>query len=558
MLVLGFLALATGAGPPADPERQSPEETVVSTDVFAITFSAEGGVPVRWEVVDERGKRDDATPDEPATVALVDTEVLAASSFLPLSIVLAAGEPDDPPRADRRTYRLERSDVEGTTTLVFTSPVADSGLQVVKTYGFPAEGNLFTLRVDLHNRGDTSLELAPGITLGPGLGYSPGRRPELHADAWFSSVRPFFEAADGMYSVDPPSDPPYAIDFPEEEGELVWGGLHSTYFLLGVVPRTAAGEPASFARARAQLEVSDRLAGLIDEGDREFYPCVTLLSPEASVAPGASASLFYSVYAGPKERERLRATELGLESVLFHHLWGWLAGLVRLLRFLVGALHGILGSWGWAIVVFAVLFRLAMLPLSLYGARHQSLTQAKTAALKPQIAAVKEQYKDDAVACNDAIMALYKEHGMNPISHFKGCLPLLIQIPVLIAFFQVLLFSNELRNVGFLWIDDLTKPDRLFPLGFSLPWLGAYFNLLPVIMLVAQVLVARSMRAATRSGEGGGLGIYVLPVTMTLLFYPFPAGCMLFWTTGNVLQVFEQRLMAKHKAGAAGSLVVSA
>ncbi len=503
----------------AGPVMGAAETTVLSTDVFEVTFSVDGGVPVRWSVVDARG--------EPPVRELLDPDVVSAVSFRPFSVVT-----DDGSSIDRRVHGLSRSREGDRTTLVFTSPVAESGLRIVKTYEFSRASHVFSLRVDLENEGTERIEIGsdgtgPGITVGPGLGYSQARRPELFEGIWAAAIRPLFDTGEGAFSVAPEAEAP-------GDRQVSWGGLHSPFFTAVVIPESA------FTRARIRSLTPDELAGVPGvEADAASYPCLVLFNEQRSLAPGESASLVYRIYAGPKDPALLREAGHDLESILFHHLWGWLAELCRGMQFLLSALNGIFGSWGLSILAFAALFRLVTLPLSLYGARNQMHMQAVMADLNPAIAAAKKEHGKDSAALNDAIVALYRQHGVGPISHFKGCLPLLVQLPVLIAFFQLLLSSNELRNVSFLWIDDLMLADRLFPLGISLPWLGAHFNLLPVLMLGAQVLVARSM-SSRRPGAASSRAIYVLPVTMTILFYPFPAGCMLFWTTGNVLQVFEQ------------------
>jgi YidC/Oxa1 family membrane protein insertase len=268
---------------------------------------------------------------------------------------------------------------------------------------------------------------------------------------------------------------------------------------------------------------------------------LTFHHAEQTVAAGQSATLTYKIFAGPKDRALLLETGLGLESVLFHDLWNWLAGVCLTLQAILATFQGALGNWGLAILAFALLFRLVTLPLSLFGAKSALLMQAKMADLKPLVAEIKIANKGNSDKLNEAILALYKKHGINPFSHFKGCLPLMIQLPVLIALFQLLLNSYDLRGASFLWIDDLTLTDRLFALPFNIPWLGSYVNLLPLIMFAAMIVVGRAMHVPGREEQGSAGFRYGMPIAMTLLFYPFPAGCMLFWCTGNVLQIAEQR-----------------
>ena len=519
-LLLGPLVLSTSA------VAQQPSGIAVKTEVFGLTFSVQGGVPVAWTVADPTG-------GEGARESLIDTDLVASTVF---RVFAVAPTPtgDGVPEADLRTYAVERSSEAGRHSLKFTSPVAD-GLQVVKTYEFSRASHLFSLRVDMINSGTAARDLAPVITLGPGLGFSPERNSVPFDEGRTPSVLPFFKTAEGLFGVDVPREEPFLESYPPEgeghpEGEgLQWGGVHSQYFTVVLLPPVESADTPPLVRAKIGLASSD--------AEREYYPVVGFFHPSTSLAPGATWSTTYSVYAGPKDRALLEATGLGLEAVPFHHLWDWLASICIALQNVIGLLESVLGSWGLAIVVFAVLFRLVTLPLSFYGGKHQMLMKAKMTMLKPLVAELKAKHKN-ADKRNDAILKLYKEHGVNPFAQFKGCLPLLIQLPVLIALFQLLLNSYDLRGVSSFWIDDLTLSDRLFPLGFSLPWLGSYFNLLPILMFAAQIVSARAMSKGSEKTSGA---IYLMPVAMTLLFYPFPAGCMLFWTTGNIIQLFEQK-----------------
>jgi len=362
-----------------------------------------------------------------------------------------------------------------------------------------------------------------------------------HVLAFFKTEGGVFDA----YAPPPGAEAQGEAEESEEPAEsppaMEWGGIASQYFTMAVVPDTGGvGQPA-FEDLAVQLESSDAIRQLVAEEDREWYPCVTFHHAERTVAAGQTATLVYKVYAGPKDRQLLLDTGLGLESILFHHLWNWLAGVCLALQSLLAAFFGVLGNWGLAILLFALLFRAIMLPLSLFSAKSTLLMQAKMHDLKPLVAEIKAKYKGNSDKLNEAILKLYKQHGINPFSHFKGCLPLMIQLPVLIALFQLLLNSYDLRGASFLWIDDLTLTDRLFALPFSIPWLGSYVNLLPLIMFTAMIIVGREMHVPGREEQASAGYRYVMPIAMTLLFYPFPAGCMLFWSTGNLLQILEQR-----------------
>ncbi len=153
---------------------------------------------------------------------------------------------------------------------------------------------------------------------------------------------------------------------------------------------------------------------------------------------------------------------------------------------------------------------------------------------------------------NEEIFKLYREHGFNPLGAFKGFLWILIQLPIFIGLYQVISQWFDLHGVDFLWIKDLSQPDRLFPLGFSLPFFGSYFNLLPFVMAGVQVMVGRSMGSSGDPKPGQDAMrkamTYIMPLAMVILFYRFSSGCVLYWTMVNVCQVFEQRLVNKKVA----------
>lgn len=517
---------------------QQPVQLDVSTDVFEMTFSAGGGVPVKWRMAD--------VPDPDATGErryedLLDPDYAASSAFKPFAVVLDADGEEPIDATDARTYEFAQTPTANGTRVVLTSPVDGNGLQVIKTWELAKASHLFTLRIEIANRGSNAATVAPGITLGPGLGYSPAKKPELFEERFLlPTVLPFLGSGSAVRTLDLPVEAPFAIRAVEEG--LSFAGLQTDFTVLAVVP--SGGDPLVGVSIHLPSEAS--LGDLAV--DAPLFPCGTLFHAETSIAAGSSATYEYAVYAGPKKRDLLAATSLGLENIPLNYLPGWFAGFCFVVEWVVVALMGVFGSWGLALMVLAVLFRLLVLPLSLWGAKAQVEMKEKMAAIKPRVIEVKAKYAKNAEKRNDAILALYKEHRINPLSNFKGCLPLFIQLPILVALVQVLLNSYDLIDARFLWIEDLTRTDRFMGWGMTLPWLGSYVNLLPLIMFGAMVVVGKIMQSTGSSGGGSVAGLLGMPIGMTILFYPFPAGCMLFWTTGTVLQIAEQKYIASRVA----------
>ncbi len=149
--------------------------------------------------------------------------------------------------------------------------------------------------------------------------------------------------------------------------------------------------------------------------------------------------------------------------------------------------------------------------------------------------------KGDALREHEETMKIYKAHGMSPYAPLKGCLWVLLQLPVLIALFQLIGHAYPLRQAHFLWIADLAQPDRLFDLGFSIPLMGHSFNLLPCLMAVTQAL---TIRFSSSGGSGGQRGtMLAMTLFFFVLFYSFPSGLMLYWMASNLLQVAQQAMI---------------
>jgi YidC/Oxa1 family membrane protein insertase len=158
--------------------------------------------------------------------------------------------------------------------------------------------------------------------------------------------------------------------------------------------------------------------------------------------------------------------------------------------------------------------------------------------LQPKLEALKQKYKDDRQKLGQETMKLYKEAGVNPLG---GCLPLLLQMPVFIALFNVLKYTIELRGASFVgWITDLSRPDVLATLPFSLPFIGSHVSLLPILMgvtMVVQTMIGGSPTGGTTQSKSMS---YFMNVFITVLFYRMPSGLVLYWLVNNVLSVAQQ------------------
>ncbi|WP_306605299.1 membrane protein insertase YidC [Azonexus sp.] len=240
-----------------------------------------------------------------------------------------------------------------------------------------------------------------------------------------------------------------------------------------------------------------------------------VIVPVSEIKPGSSGQTSVTLFAGPQEQAALKQVAPGLDLVVDY---GWLTVIAAPIFWALQFIHDIVGNWGWAIVVLTILIKLAFFPLS--AASYKSM--AKMRLVTPRLVQLKERYSDDKQRLNQEMMKLYQTEKINPLG---GCLPILIQIPVFIALYWVLLGAVEMRDAPWiLWITDLAAPD---------PW-----YILPVIMIISMVIQMRLN--PTPPDPIQAKVMMAMPFVFGIMFLWFPAGLVLYWVVNNVLSIAQQ------------------
>jgi len=256
---------------------------------------------------------------------------------------------------------------------------------------------------------------------------------------------------------------------------------------------------------------------------REFYTkrldtnlyAAGLILPLGAVEPGATGVQQVTLYAGPQEQDKLAKLAPGLDLVVDY---GWLTVIAAPLFWVLERMHGWVGNWGIAIILLTCVIKLIFYPLS--AASYKSM--AKMRVLAPKLQQLKERYGDDRQRMHQAMMELYKTEKINPLG---GCLPIVVQIPVFIALYWVLLASVELRQAPFmLWIDDLSSPDP--------------FYILPVLMGATMIIQTRLNPVPPDPIQAKIMKI--MPIAFSVFFFFFPAGLVLYWLVNNILSIAQQ------------------
>jgi YidC/Oxa1 family membrane protein insertase len=242
---------------------------------------------------------------------------------------------------------------------------------------------------------------------------------------------------------------------------------------------------------------------------------VGVILPIAAIAPHASGSVTVSLYAGPQEQDALKSIAPGLNLTVDY---GWLTVIAAPIFWLLQFLHKWVGNWGVAIILLTVLIKAVFYPLS--AASYKSM--AKMKQVTPRLTKLREQYGDDRARLNQAMMELYKTEKINPLG---GCLPIVVQIPVFISLYWVLLASVELRHAPFyLWIHDLSAQDPYY--------------VLPLLMM-GSMLIQTKLNPVPPDPVQAKV-MMIMPFAFGVMFFFFPAGLVLYWLVNNILSIAQQ------------------
>jgi YidC/Oxa1 family membrane protein insertase len=506
--------------PPAAPARPAeaaasampvPEQKLrIETDRIRADIDLAGAVVSRAELLQQRvapdwtasgflslvtGKRQD--PD--ANVVLLDVSpnrVYVAQSGM-------IGGPELP------THRTPFVKVDGPTRMepgqdkLEVRFVAESGnVRLTKTYTFHRGRYAIDVRHDIENIGQAPLKPSVYLQL-----MRDGNKPEGESGMYYTFTGPAVYSESGKFQKIDFSDVDKKKQSHVTSADNGWVAMIQHYFVTAWVP------PAGVARENYSRSV-----------DKNLYTVGTI-AQLPSIEPGASASLASTLYVGPQDQRALEQIAPGLELVVDY---GWLTVISKPLFWLLQFLHGLVGNWGWAIVLLTVLIKAAFYPLS--AASYKSM--AKMKEVTPRLMKLREQYGDDKQKLNTAMMELYKTEKINPLG---GCLPILVQIPVFIALYWVLLASVEMRNQPWiLWVTDLATPDPWFILPLLMMatmWIQFKLNPTPPDPIQAKVMAA-------------------MPFIFGIMFFMFPAGLVLYWLVNNVLSIAQQWYVTKQIAKA--------
>ncbi len=302
------------------------------------------------------------------------------------------------------------------------------------------------------------------------------------------------------------------------KGSLYFAGVQNKYFhIAGIIPQ----EPDVPSPGEILLG-GDQATGQQSWG-------IALPAHRNNSRENVVASRRIHLLIGPSEKELLTSLGVGLDLTMDLG-WKLFRPLSEAVLWIMDQMHRVISNYGVIIILFSILTKVMFWPLT----RKSTESMRRMQALQPKLKALQEKYKDNKEKLAQAQMEMYKKEKVNPMA---GCLPLLVQSPVFIALYQGLNHTIALRNTPFvLWIKDLSQPDAMFQLPFSLPMLGSDFNLLPILMSVAMYFQTKLTPTASAGGQMAVMNT-MMPLLMLFFFYNMPSGLVLYWLVNTILQI---------------------
>jgi YidC/Oxa1 family membrane protein insertase len=310
----------------------------------------------------------------------------------------------------------------------------------------------------------------------------------------------------------------------EISGGIDWVATRNKYFAVALIPVGTVSEGAYLEGTRIAMP---------DNGFLESYD-ISLKMPYRGEQ---SEKSIFKVFLGPLQHSELKSYGTSLEKIMSLG-WAWLIRPISeyIMLPIFTAIHYVIPNWGLVIIIFSILIKVALHPLS----KSQMKSMKKMQKLQPLMDELREKYKDDPQKMNQSIMSLYKEYGVNPAG---GCLPLLLQMPIMYALYSVFRGAIELRQANFVgWITDLSIPDVIYHLPSKLPLVG--IQDISGIAVLMGVTMFFQTKMTTKDPRQKAM-VWMMPLMMTFLFNGFPAGLNLYYTVFNILSIGQQLLINK-------------
>lgn len=478
-------------------------EITVHTELYTAVFTEAGGRLKSFKLNKYRTANDPGSP--PKELVTVDSD-----KDLPLGLSFRAGQGPKLKeayfKADREGLDLTGSAGQGTLVMTFESP---DGFQVIKTYTFRADLYLIDLEVGLRNLSPATIDdnLVLELTSGPFM------KNKRYSFAGFGAL-----IDDELQEIDI-EDLEDDLNYLKKKAyTLSWAAYEDQYFLAGILPQD---------KEKTRIAAS----ALGSQGVR-----IEFINPPLVMPPQTEKVYHFTIFYGPKDYSLLKSLNNDLDRCIY---FGWFDILSKPLLIFMIWLHNYVSNYGIVIIIITILIKILFWPLTAKSYKSMKSMQK----LQPQIMKLREKYKDDREAMNREMMQLYRTYKVNPMG---GCLPMVIQIPVFIALYRLLDYSLELRHSPFwLWMDDLSAPDRLFHFAYKIPLMQEPTGIPVLTLLMGASMLLQQKMAPTPGDPTQAKIMMFMPIFFTFIFINFPAGLVLYWLVNNLLSIGQQYLINK-------------
>jgi len=484
-----------GKGPLDVGVAAGPGENIrVETPLISADFNTSGGVITSFRLKQFPGV------DEAPVELLPESE----GGALGVLLFTDAGERVDLSRAEFAPSTMELEVGPGGGGALTFTMTTEQGLEVVKHLSFKSDTYMIDARVSVSGPGS---ETVRAIEIGWQSGLATTEVRVNDDRRGFAGLTYIPEEGLEKKSIKDVKKQ----DVVSLGGEIAWAGTKTKYFLAAFVP----------------IEAERVISKSFEAGEEHIGVSLETQRPASGVQD-------YRIYVGPLDYIDLKTFDLGLERAVDFG-WSWIRPLSRLVFSFMIWVHKAVPNYGVVIILLSLIVKILFWPLTQKSFKSMREMQK----LQPALSELRKKYKDDPKKLNEMMWKLYKAKGVNPAG---GCLPMLLQMPVFIALFNLLSRTIELRRAPFmLWINDLSAPDVIARTPFSLPFVGNHLSVLPILMGVA-MFIQQKMSSTDPQNK---MMTYMLPIIFTVIFYRFPSGLVLYWLVNNILTIMHQYLLAR-------------
>lgn len=436
-------------------------------------------------------------------------------TFLPLSIsklkVIRDENVQEVSLANRRFEVVDKTDNQVSFQTTFKN-----GLQVIKKITLAPDGYHVNMDITFRNKSDRNITYEYQLTAAAGVVYEGDDKIDMMSVVGI-------DKGNGKYKL----VKTHLKNLPESNQSLgiSWVGNVNKYFAAILIPKSNSWVHSVNSRP------------LVTDGEviKDFM--TTIRTNSVVLRPQNEIKNEYTYFLGPKRKELL--TKYNLNHLLG---FGMFAPISNMLLKVLNGFYKVIPNYGLAILFMTLLVKLMLFPLS----RKSQMSMFKMQALQPKIEELKKKYKTDKQSMAKAQMQLFKKHGANPLG---GCLPMVLQLPVFFALFRTLQNAFEMRQAPFVgWISDLSLPDTLITLPFTIPLLGNMLNILPIIMTGASFIQMRlnpKTPSADPQAKMQQKMMSFMPLMFCFILYKMPSGLTLYWTTSTMLGICENLFIRK-------------